>query len=157
MAYNTVTFQQREKQFRDLNRITKDYGDCASEATDALNAFRKALDGMHDAANRLRCGFSIEGTPTEDEVRRIVGLEVGRVLNTSFTLFSFADFTVTALTAPERIPSLSANAAKTIAALGKALGASHDAADKAADHAAVMKYVEEAKERLRNKEGATNA
>ena len=92
MAYNTVTSQQREKQFRDLNRITKDYGDCASEATDALNAFRKALDGMHDAANRLRCGFSIEGTPTEDEVRRIVGLEVGRVLNTSFTLFSFADF-----------------------------------------------------------------
>lgn len=117
---------QYEKQQRDLHRITEEYGEAARELSNNLKAFKKHLLAMHHAARRLRVGFSLSGTPSEDDVTHLVGLEIGRILGTDWALFSFAEFTVAALTAPERIPALPGVAASTGVALAKALGASYE-------------------------------
>jgi hypothetical protein len=155
MAYDTVTFQKREAEFKSLNRLTKEMDGHAAAITNDLTNFKSPLVALFDATKRLRIGFSLEGMLSEDDVKRLVGLEVGRVLGADFALFSFSDFTISALTAPEKIPTLYQNTARTTALLGKNMSAAHDAADKAADHAAVMAYVEEVKARLKNKEEGT--
>ncbi len=152
MAYDTVTSQRNEKQFRDLNRVTKEYVKHASGVTEALKAFKLHVDGMHEAGRKIRCGFTLEPAPSKEQIDRAIGREVARVADLS--LFSFADVTLASLTTmPDKIPSLSAMACTTVVALGKTLSAAHDAVDKKADNEAAMAYIGEVKARLKNNEG----
>lgn len=139
--YNTATFQKREAEFKSLNKLTKEMDDYAAAITNDLTNFKSHLVALFDVTKRLRIGFSLEGMLSENDLKRFVGLEVGRVLGVDFALFSFSDFTISALTAPEKIPTLYQNTARTTALLGKNMSAAHQAVDKKAEHEAALAYL----------------
>jgi hypothetical protein len=94
---------RRNKEMMRLVRLQNEIDTHAAAVTASLTAFKDANSKLRDALHRLRCAY--EPTPSEDEIKSALGVEIARILG-PLDFISWLDVGVSVLATADKTPAL---------------------------------------------------